>query len=93
MTLAATEMQLETITISEMSETNIVWYHLYVEPKVKVKSLSRVRLFATRGLYPTELLRPWDSPGKNTMGCHFLLQGNLKHDTNERIYKTTVSQK
>ena len=50
MTLAATEMQLETITISEMSETNIVWYHLYVEPKVKVKSLSRVRLFATRGL-------------------------------------------
>ena len=30
---------------------------------------SRVRLFATR------LLRPWDSPGKNTgVGCHFLLQ-------------------
>ena len=24
---------------------------------------------------PTRLLRPWDSPGKNTgMGCHFLLQ-------------------
>ena len=28
------------------------------------------------GLYPTRLLCPWDSPGKNTgMGCHFLLQG------------------
>ena len=25
---------------------------------------------------PTRLLRPWDSPGKNTgVGCHFLLQG------------------
>ena len=28
------------------------------------------------GLYPTRLLYPWDSPGKNTgVGCHFLLQG------------------
>ena len=27
------------------------------------------------GLRPTRLLRPWDSPGKNTgVGCHFLLQ-------------------
>ena len=27
------------------------------------------------GLQPTRLLRPWDSPGKNTgVGCHFLLQ-------------------
>ena len=26
------------------------------------------------GLQPTRLLRPWDSPGKNTgVGCHFLL--------------------
>ena len=32
--------------------------------KVKVKSLSRVRLFATHGLQPTRLLRPWGSPGK-----------------------------
>ena len=40
---------------------------------VKVKSLSRVQLFATRGLWPTKFLRPWDSPGKNTgVGCHFL---------------------
>ena len=28
------------------------------------------------GLYPTSLLCPWDSPGKNTgVGCHSLLQG------------------
>ena len=28
------------------------------------------------GLWPTRLLCPWDSPGKNTeMGCYFLLQG------------------
>ena len=27
------------------------------------------------GLWPTRLLRPWDSPGKSTgVGCHFLLQ-------------------
>ena len=27
------------------------------------------------GLQPNRLLRPWDSPGKNTgVGCHFLLQ-------------------
>ena len=30
------------------------------------------------GLYPARLLRPQDSPGKNTgAGCHFLLQGIL----------------
>ena len=30
------------------------------------------------GLWPTRLLCPWDSPGKNTaVGCHFLLQGNF----------------
>ena len=28
------------------------------------------------GLYPTRLLCPWDSPGKNSgMGCHALPQG------------------
>ena len=39
--------------------------------KVKVKSLSRVRL---HGLQPTRLLRQWDFPGKSTgVGCHCLL--------------------
>ena len=36
---------------------------------------SRVWLCATPRWQPTRLLRPWDSPGKNTgVGCHFLLQ-------------------
>ena len=36
---------------------------------------SRVRFCATPRQQPTRLLRPWDSPGKNTgVGCHFLLQ-------------------
>ena len=31
-----------------------------------------------RGLQPTRLLCPWDSPGKNAgVGCHFLLQGTF----------------
>ena len=34
--------------------------------KVKVKSLSRVRLQRPHGLQPTRLLHPWDSPGKST---------------------------
>ena len=43
--------------------------------KVKVKSLSRVLLFATHGLQPTRLLRPWDFPGKSAReGYHCLLQ-------------------
>ena len=37
---------------------------------------SHVRLCVTPcTAQPTRLLRPWDSPGKNTgVGCHFLLQ-------------------
>ena len=43
--------------------------------KVKVKSLSRVRLLRPHGLQPTRLLHPWDFPGKSTgVGCHCLLQ-------------------
>ena len=42
--------------------------------KVKVKSLSRVRLLRHHGLQPTRLLRPWDFPGKSMgVGCHCLL--------------------
>ena len=45
--------------------------------KVKVKSLSCVRLFATHGLQPTRLLCPWDFPGKSTgVGCHCLLHSD-----------------
>ena len=43
--------------------------------KVKVKSLSRVRLERPHGLQPTRLLCPWDFPGKSTgVGCHCLLR-------------------
>ena len=45
--------------------------------KVKVKSLSRVGLFATSwAVACTRLLRPWDFLDKSTgVGCHFRLQG------------------
>ena len=47
--------------------------------KVKVKSFSRVRLFATPWLQPTRLLCPWDFPGKSTgVGCQCLLW--IMHD-------------
>ena len=42
--------------------------------KVKVKSLSRVRLLATPWTTAHQALRPWDFPGKSTgVGCHCLL--------------------
>ena len=41
--------------------------------KVKVKSLSHVRLERSHGLQPTRLLHPWDFPDKRTgVGCHCL---------------------
>ena len=45
--------------------------------EVKVKSLSRVQLFATPWTVAcTRLLHPWDFLDKSTgVGCHFLLQG------------------
>ena len=44
--------------------------------KVKVKSLSRVWLFATPWTVASRLLHPWNFPGKSTrVGCHFLHQG------------------
>ena len=40
--------------------------------KVKVKSLSRVRLLATPWTAVYQLLHPWDFPGKSTgVGCHY----------------------
>ena len=47
--------------------------------KVKVKSLSRVRLQRPHGLQPTRLLHPCDFPGKSTgVGCHCLLRKILE---------------
>ena len=46
-----------------------------VKVKVKVKSLSHVRLLVTPGTAAYQAPLSMDSPGKNTgVGCHFLLQ-------------------
>ena len=46
--------------------------------RVKVKSLSRVRLLATPWTAAYRLLHPWDFPGKSPgVGCHCLLQIQL----------------
>ena len=52
------------------------FYRLYIYFCLLLLShFSRVRLCVTHRRQPTRLLRPWDSPGKNTgVGCHFLLQ-------------------
>ena len=54
-------------------------YSLEIKPLVIiVVAVLVAQLYLTlrpNGLYPTSLLCPWDSPGKNTgMGCHSLLQ-------------------
>ena len=53
---------------------------------VKVKLLSRVRLFETPWI-ASRVLCPWDFPGKNTgVGCHLLLQeGLLSQGSNPRL--------
>ena len=54
--------------------TGVGCHFLLQSMKVKVKSLSHVRLFVTPWTAPTKLLRPWDFPGKSTgVGCHCLL--------------------
>ena len=49
---------------------------MYAAAAAAAKSLqSCLTLCDPRGLQPTRLLHPRDSPGKNTgVGCHFLLQ-------------------
>ena len=61
---------------SDMTELLSTAQRFVLGLKVKVKSLSRVRLFATSwAVACTRLLRPWDFLGKSTgVGCHFLLQ-------------------
>ena len=49
----------------------------WMKEKWKVKSLSRVWLFATTWTVVYQLLHPWNFPGKNTgVDCHFLFQGS-----------------
>ena len=52
--------------------------------KVKAKSLSHVRLFATPWTAAHQALRPWDFPGKSTgVGCHRLLQIQMETPSNK----------
>ena len=62
------KIQINLFTKHKQTHRYIKQTYGYQRENGKVKSLSSVRLFATRC--------PWDSPGKNTgMGYHFLLQG------------------
>ena len=51
-------------------------YQLYDLCALHAQSLHLCLTLRPHGLQPTRLLRPWDSPGKNTgVGSHALLQG------------------
>ena len=67
------QLSLQTTSFLACLENRKEMYSLKV--RVKVKSLSRVRLFATPWTVAYRLLHPWDFPGKGTgVGCHCLLQ-------------------
>ena len=54
--------------------------------KVKVKSLSRVLLFATPWTVAYQAPLSMGLPGKNTgVGCHFLLQGSSQPRDRTRV--------
>ena len=53
-----------------------VIYYQYHLSRFPYESETLSRSVVSDSLRPRGLLRPWDSPGKNTgVGCHFLLQG------------------
>ena len=57
--------------------------------KVKVKSLSCVRLPATPWTAAYQVLHPWDFPGKSTgVGCHCLLRSSIL-----KCIKTSITEK
>ena len=52
MPFAAARMDLEIITLSGLNETSAIWYHLYVEFKIRHKSTylqNRNRLMVAKG--------------------------------------------
>ena len=51
----------------------VCWHMIFFA--AAAKSLQSCLTLRPHRWQPTRLLRPWDSPGKNTgVGCHFLLQ-------------------
>ena len=53
----------------------LVWSKIYMCTCLHAKLLQSCQTLQPYGLWPTRLLCPWDSPGKNTgVACHFLLQ-------------------
>ena len=57
-------------------EVKVIYLKIFDILCVCVSHLVVTNSLWPHGLWPTRLLCPWDSPGKNTgVGCHFLLQG------------------
>ena len=64
-------MLMETIGLTEIAILFMVWS---AAAAVAAKSLQSCPTLRPHRQKPISLLRPWDSPGKNTgVGCHFLL--------------------
>ena len=60
----------------EKSKDKASWLGVRFISCIQRNAQSCPALLWPHGLYPTQLLCPWDSPGKNTgLGFHFLLQG------------------
>ena len=61
--------------VHQKPKTKMINCYLFMS-KWNCESLSHVWLLVIHGVWPTRLLCPWDSPGRNTeVGCHSLLQG------------------
>ena len=61
-----------------MYVNNILLWSQLMRMCVRAKSLQLCLTLRPCGLWPTRLLCPWDSPGRNTrVGCHSLLQGTF----------------
>ena len=66
---------------------NYYYYYYYYVASVMSDSVR------PHGLQPTRLLRPWDTPGKNTgVGCHFLLQC-MKVESESEVAQSCPKQK
>ena len=72
-----TSQQPPEITGPNISQKHSACSRVYLHPRKWKWSRSVMSdSLWSRGLQPTRLLCPWDSPGKNNgVGCHFLLQG------------------